>query len=64
MASGDVFKLPDVPRTKIMKENIDTVRNLLEEKPNFSISLSTPTSNSLPELVNTAEGYATRFNKD
>ena len=29
--------------------------NLVEEKSNSSISLPTPTSNSLPELVNTME---------
>ena len=45
MASGDVshFKLPGPPRTKIIEENIDTIRNLVEEKLNFSISLPTPT---------------------
>ena len=47
MASGDVspFKLPGPPRTKIIEENIDTVRTLIEEKPNSTISLLTPTSN-------------------
>ena len=39
MAYGDVSpsKLPGPPRTKINEENIDTVRNLVEEKPNSSI---------------------------
>ena len=46
MASGDVSpsKLPGPPRIKIIEENIDTMRNLVEKKPNFSISLPTPTS--------------------
>ena len=36
MASGDVSlsKIPCSPRTNIIEENIDTVRNLVEEKPN------------------------------
>ena len=57
MASGDAShsKLPGPPQTKIIEENIDAVRNLVEEKPNSSISLPTLTSNSLPELVNTVE---------
>ena len=40
MASGDVSpsKLPGPPKTKITEENIDTVGNLVEEKPNSSIS--------------------------
>ena len=40
MASDDVSpsKLTGPPRTKIVEENIDTVRNLVEEKPNSSIS--------------------------
>ena len=44
MASGDVSpsKLPGSPRTKIIEGNIDTVRNLVEEKPNSSISLPIP----------------------
>ena len=48
-------------RTKIIEKNIDTVRNLVEEKPNSSIS---NLSNSLSELVNTVERYATSLNKD
>ena len=47
-----------------MEENIDTVWNLVERKPNCSISLPTPTSNSLPELVNTVVTYAASLNKD
>ena len=40
MAYGDVLttKHPGHPRTKIIKENIDTVRNLVEEKSNSSFS--------------------------
>ena len=40
MASGDVspFRLPGPPRTKIIEENIDTVRDLVEEKHKSSIS--------------------------
>ena len=40
MASGDVSpsKLPGPPRTKIIEENINTVRNLVEETPNSSTS--------------------------
>ena len=66
MTSSDVFpsKLPGPPRTEITEENIDTVRNLVEEKPNSANSLPTPTSNSLPELVNTVERYAAILNKD
>ena len=41
---------------KIIEENIDTVRNLVEEKPDLSISL--------PKLVNTVEKYAASLNKD
>ena len=39
MASGDVSlsKLPGYLRTKIIEENIDTVKKLVEEKPNSSI---------------------------
>ena len=45
MASGDVFpsKLPGHLRTQIIEENNDTVRNLVEEKPNSTIFLLTPT---------------------
>ena len=58
MASGDVSpsKLPGPLRIKIIDENVYTVRNMVEEKPNSSISL--PASNSLPELVNTMERYS------
>ena len=38
------------------RRNIDTVRNLVEETPNSSISLS--------ELVNTVERYAASLNND
>ena len=40
MASGDVSpsKSRGPPRTKIIEENIDTIKNLVGEKPNFSIS--------------------------
>ena len=40
IASSDVShsKLPDPPRSKNIEENIDTERNLSEEKPNSSIS--------------------------
>ena len=43
MASGDAFpsNLPGPPRTQINEQNIDTVNNLVEEKPNSSISLPT-----------------------
>ena len=45
-------KLPGPSRTKI----VDTVKNLVEEKTNFSISeVSDDTMKSLPELVNTVE---------
>ena len=66
MASGDVSpsKIPGLPRTKIIAENIDTVRNLVEEKPNSSISLPSLTFNFLPELVNIVEIYAASLNKD
>ena len=66
MASGDVShsKLPGLPRNKIIEENIDTLRNLVEVKPNFSISLQTPASNFLPQLVNIVERYAASLNKD
>ena len=37
---------------------------MVEEKPNSSISLPTPTLNSLPELANTVERYAASLNKD
>ena len=65
MVSGDVSpsKPPGSPRTEIIEENIDTVRNLVEEKPNSTISLPTQTSNSLAELVNTVERYAASLNK-
>ena len=65
MASGDVSpsKLQGPPRTKNIEENIDTVRNLVEEKPNSFISLPTPTSISLLELVTTVERYAAIINK-
>ena len=51
MASSDVSpsKLPDPPRTKIIDENIDLVRNLVEEKPNSSIS-EVSTANSAMNL--------------
>ena len=42
----------------------NTVRNMVEEKLNSSISLPTPTSNSLSELVNTVERYAVTLNND
>ena len=66
MASGDVSpsKLPGPRRTEIIDENIDTVRNLVEEKPNSSIFLPTLTFNSLPELINTVERYAASLDKD
>ena len=62
MAFGDVShsKLSDPLRTKIIEKNIDTVINLIEKKPNSSIS-NPP--NSLPELVNTVERYAASLNK-
>ena len=64
MASSDVSpsKFRGPSRTEIVKENIDRVRNFVKEKPNSSFSL--PCSNSLPELVNTVEGYAASLNKD
>ena len=39
MASDEVSlsKLPGPLQTKIIEENIDTVRNLIKEKPNLSI---------------------------
>ena len=66
MASGDISpsEFPGLPRTKIIEKNIDSVRNLVEEKPNSSISLPTQTPNSLPELVNTVERYTASLNKD
>ena len=66
MASSDVSpsKLPGLRRIQTIEENIDTVRNLVEEKANFSISFPTSNSNSHPELVNTVERYAARLNKD
>ena len=66
MASGDVSpsKLPGLPRTKIIEENIVAKGNLVEEKPDISISLPTPISISLPELVNTVERYAASLNKN
>ena len=66
MVSGDVSppKLLGLPPTKIIEEDIDTVRNLVEEKSNSSISLPTLTFNSFPELVNTVERYAASLNKD
>ena len=62
-ASGDVcpFNLSDPPRTKMIEENIDTVRNLVEEKLNFSI-FNPP--NPLPELVNIVERYAGSLNEN
>ena len=36
------FHVSNSPGTKMIEENIDTVRNLVEEKPNSSISLPTP----------------------
>ena len=62
MTSCDVSlsKLPGPLRTKIMEENVDTVRNLVEKK---NSSISNP-PNSLPELVNTVERYAASLNKD
>ena len=50
MTSGDVYlsKLAGPPRTKFIEENIDTVRNLVEEKSNSSISdVSTPMNLSM-----------------
>ena len=40
MASSDFSpsNLPGPPRTKIIEENIDTVRNMVDKKSNFSIS--------------------------
>ena len=67
MASGDVSpsKLPGPPQTKIIEENIDIVRNVVEENPNSSISeLRMNPLNSLPELVNTEERYTASLNKD
>ena len=57
MVSGDISpsSLPGPPRSKIIDENIDTIRNMVEEKPNSSISLPTPTSNSILKLVNTVK---------
>ena len=70
MAFGDVSpsKLPGPIRRKIIVEDNDTVRNLVEEKPNYSISevqtaIKFPPK-SLPELVNTVEKYAASLNKD
>ena len=37
---------------------------MVEEKPNSSIYISTLTSDSLPELVNTVERYDASLNKD
>ena len=51
-------------RTKIIEKNIDTVKNLVEENPNSSISLPTSTSICLPELVNTVERYVASLNKN
>ena len=53
MAFSDVSppKLPGPPRTKIVEENIDTVRKQVEEKANSSLFLLTPTSGA---IVNTA----------
>ena len=47
MASGDVSpsKISGPPRTKIIEENNDAVRNLVEEKPNSSISEVSATMN-------------------
>ena len=58
------FQASKSSRTKIIEENIDIVRNLVLKKLNTStsISLPTPTSNSLPELVNTVERYAASLN--
>ena len=60
IASSDVSpsKLPGPLRTKIIEKNIDTVRNLVEENPNSSISLQTLNSNPRTELVNTTKTYA------
>ena len=60
MASDDVShsKLLGPLLTKIIENDIDTTRNLVEENPNSSISFPTPTSNSLLDLVNTTERYA------
>ena len=65
MASCDVppSKILDPYRTKINEEKIDTLRNRVEEKPNSSISLPTPISNSVSELVNSVERYAASLNK-
>ena len=64
MASSDVShsKFPGPLRTKIIEENIDTLRNLVAEKPNSSISF--PTSNSLLKLENNVERYAASLNKN
>ena len=50
MASDDVSLsiLSGPPRTKIIEENIDTVRNLVEEKPNSSISEVSTAMNMSP----------------
>ena len=57
-----LFVLPNIGNTKL-KITFYLEGNLVEEKPNSSILLSTPTSNSLPELVNTVERYASSLNK-
>ena len=52
--------LPGPPQIKIIEENIDTVRNLIEETPNSSISNPL---NSFPELMNTMERYSASRSK-
>ena len=67
IASRDVShsKIIGLPRTKIIEKNIDTVKNLIEGKPNYAIFQ--PTQRPTPfqiELVNTVERYAASLNKD
>ena len=66
MVSGDISPstLSGPSRTKIIEENIDAVRNVVEDKPNSYIFLPTPTSNSLPDLVSTVERYAASLDKN
>ena len=70
VSAGDVSlsNLPGIPRINIIEENIDTVRNLVKEKPNsFIFEVSTEMKNppnSLPELVNSVERHAASLNKD
>ena len=48
MASSSISpsELSGPPLIKIIEDNIDIVRNLVDEKPNYSISLPTPTPTS------------------